>query len=69
MSKKRIDENVMKYIIKLFFPNLEKEVLADPRVQRNLRDMSKLASEVNELCDELEELTGKDLSHIKFKRK
>lgn len=69
MSKKRIDENVMKYIIKLFFPDLEKEVLADPRVQRDLRDISNLAAEFNEAIERIEKRTGKDFSDIKFKRK
>lgn len=69
MSKNRIDENVMKYIIKLFFPNLEKEILSDPEIQRNLRHMSRTAAEFNELADKLERLTGKDFSDIKFKRK
>jgi hypothetical protein len=69
MSKRRIDEGVMKYIVKLFFPNLEREILADPKVQRNLKNLSELAVRYNEVLDELEELTGKDYADLKFKRK
>lgn len=69
MSKRRIDEGVMKYIVKLFFPNLEREILADPKVQRNLKDLSELAVRYNEVLSELEELTGKDYADLKFKRK
>jgi hypothetical protein len=69
MSKRRIDEGVMKYIVKLFFPNLEREILADPKVQRNLKNLSELAVRYNEVLDELEQLTGKDYADLKFKRK
>jgi len=69
MSKKRIDESVMKYIIKLFFPGLEKRILGDSEVQRELREVSKLATEFNESLERLEQLTGKDFSELKFRRK
>lgn len=69
MSKRRIDEGVMKYIVKLFFPNLEREILADPKVQQNLKNLSELAVRYNEVLDELEKRTGKDYSELKFKRK
>jgi len=69
MSKKRIDEGLMKYVVKLFFPNLERKILQDPEVQRNLRDISQLAAEYNELIDKLEQQTGRDFSDVKFKRK
>jgi hypothetical protein len=69
MSKKRIDENVMKYIIKLFFPGLEKRTLGNPEIQRELREVSKLATEFNETLERLEQLTGNDYSELKFRRK
>ena len=69
MSKKRIDEGVMKYIVKLFFPNHEREILADPKVQTRLKNLSELAVRYNEVLNELEELTGKDYTDLKFKRK
>ncbi len=69
MSKRRIDEGVMKYIVKLFFPNLEREILADPKVQTRLKNLSELAVRYNEVLNELEELTGKDYTDLKFKRK
>jgi len=69
MSKRRIDEGVMKYIVKLFFPNLDREILADPKVQTRLKNLSELAVRYNEVLNELEELTGKDYTDLKFKRK
>ena len=69
MSKKRIDENVMKYIIKLFFPGLEKRILGNPEIQRELREVSKIAAEFNEKLERLEQLTGNDYSELKFRRK
>lgn len=69
MSKKRIDENVMKYIIKLFFPSLESDIVNDPVIQRELREVSKIAADFNEKLERLEQLTGKDLSNLYFKRK
>jgi len=69
MSKKRIDENVMKYIVKLFFPNLEKEILDDPVIQRELREVSKAAAEFNDALARIEKRSGKDLSNLYFKRK
>jgi archaellum component FlaC len=69
MSKKRIDENVMKYIIKLFFPSLERDIVNDPAIQRELREVSKIAADFNEKLERLEQLTGKDLSNLYFKRK
>jgi hypothetical protein len=69
MSKNRIDENVMKYIIKLFFPGLERDIVNDPAIQRELREVSKIAADFNEKLERLEQLTGKDLSNLYFKRK
>lgn len=69
MSKKRIDENVMKYIIKLFFPSLESDIVNDPVIRRELREVSKIAADFNEKLERLEQLTGKDLSNLYFKRK
>ena len=69
MSKNRIDESVMKYIIKLFFPGLEKRILADPEIQRELREVSKIAADFNEKLERLEQLTGNDYSELKFRRK
>ena len=69
MSKNRIDENVMKYIIKLFFPGLEKRILGNPEIQRELREVSKIAAEFNEKLERLEQLTGNDYSELKFRRK
>ena len=69
MSKIRVDEGLMKYIVKLFFPQLEREIVQDPEIQQLLRDISKSAARINASCDRLEELTGKDLSDLKFKRK
>jgi hypothetical protein len=69
MSKKRIDEGLMKYIIKLFFPGLEKEVLADPKVQLHLREAARIAQDFNKVCEDLEQITGKSFDDWKFKRK
>lgn len=69
MSKIRVDEGLMKYIVKLFFPQLEREIVEDPEVQQILRNISESAARFNAHCDKLEELTGKDLSELKFKRK
>ena len=69
MSKQRIDEGVMKYIVKLFFPFLEKRFLQDPEIQKELREVSKLAAEMNENIRRIEELTGKDLSDLYLKHK
>ena len=69
MSKQRIDEGVMKYIVKLFFPFLEKRFLRDPEIQKDLREISKLAAEMNENIRRIEERTGKDLSNLYLKHK
>jgi hypothetical protein len=69
MSKQRIDEGVMKYLVKMFFPFLEKKFLKDPEVQASLRKMSKHAAAVNQSIQELEKLTGKDLKHMYLKHK
>lgn len=69
MSKKRIDEGLIKYIIKLFFPSLESDIVNDPVIQRELREVSKIAADFNEKLERLEQLTGKDLSNLYFKRK
>lgn len=69
MPKTRIDEGLMKYIVKLFFPQLEREVLADREVQALLRQASQAAAEFNASCERIEKITGKDLSNLKFVRK
>ena len=69
MAKRRIDEGLMKYIIKLFFPDLEREVLNYPAVQRDLRDIAKLTAEYNEILARMEKRTGRDFSDLNIKRK
>lgn len=69
MAKQRIDEGVMKYIVKLFFPFLEKQLLQDPEIQQSLRNISKHAAAINDSIRKIEELTGKDFSHLKLKHK
>tara|TARA_R100000329_G_C7441628_1_gene155279 strand:- start:134 stop:343 length:210 start_codon:yes stop_codon:yes gene_type:complete len=69
MAKSKIDEGVIKYVIKFFFRGLEKKLLKDPEVKGILRNISKNASAMNDDIRELEKLTGKDLSNLYLKHK
>lgn len=69
MARRRIDEGVMKYIVKMFFPMLDKMFLQDPEIQESLRDISKNAAEINEAIQRIEKRTGKNLSHLYMKYK
>ena len=60
---------MFKYIMRLFFPNHKREIEQDPEVQQILRNISESAARVNDSCEKLEKLTGKDLSDLKFKRR
>ncbi len=46
----------------LFFPE------RDPEIKKNLDEIAKNREEFNRKCDELEQLTGKDFSDMKFKK-
>ena len=48
MAKSKIDEGVIKYVIKFFFRGLEKKLLKDPEVKGILRNISKNASAMND---------------------
>jgi hypothetical protein len=69
MSKQRIDEGIIRYVVKLFFPALEKQFLRDPEIQQSLRKISKHAASINESIREIEKITGKDLSNMYLKHK
>ena len=69
MARQRIDEGIMKYVVKLFFPFLEKRFLRDPEIQQSLRRMSEHAAEMNNIIREIEQRTGKDLSNLYLKHK
>jgi len=60
---------MFKCIMRLFFPNHKREIEQDPEVQQILRNISESAARMNASCDRLEELTGKDFSDLKFKRR
>jgi hypothetical protein len=46
----------------LFFPE------RNPEIKKSLDEIAKNRDEFNRSCDRLEELTGKDLSDLKFKK-
>jgi hypothetical protein len=69
MAKTQIDEGVLKYVIKFFFRGIEKKLLKDPKIRKDLRDISKNAASINAALQRVEKRTGKDLSHLKFKLK
>jgi hypothetical protein len=69
MAKQKINEGVMKYIVKMFFPMLDKMFLRDPEIQQSLKEISKHAAAMNDIIHDIEKRTGKDLSHLYLKHK
>ena len=69
MAKQKINEGVMKYIVKMFFPMLDKMFLRDPEIQQSLKEISKHAAAMNDIIRDIEKRTGKDLSHLYLKHK
>tara|TARA_R100000908_G_C3724991_1_gene126389 strand:- start:354 stop:572 length:219 start_codon:yes stop_codon:yes gene_type:complete len=70
-QKHRIDEGLAKVIFRWIFKSsqLDKKIMRDPEVKRELKKIAKHAQNFNEGLQELEKLTGQDYSHIKFKRR
>ena len=69
MARRRIEEGVMQYVVKLFFPMLDRHYSKDPEIQQSLRNISQHAAEINESIRKIEEITGKDLSNMYLKHK
>ena len=72
MSKKQpIDEGVASLLFRFFMKatGVDRKILRNPGVRQAMKDAAKAASDFNAKMDELEELTGQDYSHIKFKRR
>jgi hypothetical protein len=69
MARRKLEEGVMKYVVKLFFPSLERHFLRDPEIQQSMRKISQHAAEINDSIRNIEKLTGKDLSHMYLKHK
>ena len=48
---------------------VDRKILKNPVVRRELKDIARLASNINTKLENLEKLTGHDYSDIKFKRR
>ena len=72
MSKKQpIDEGVASLLFRFFMKatGVDRKILKNPVVRRELKDIARLASNINTKLEDLEKLTGHDYSDIKFKRR